>query len=73
MGKLTKILFAGWVAALCASLLVLPTGAQAQSGVNPMAAFAMQFVLVMGLIFVALLLTRRIAAWIDRLRKKRKD
>ena len=72
MGKLTKKLFTGWVSVLCIALLTLPAGAGVQPGVNPMVNLSILFVFVMGVLFVALLLTKRIAAWIDRLREKRK-
>ena len=71
MGELTKKLFAGWASVFCAALFVLPASA-ADPGINSMLAVPILFVLVMGAIFIALLLTKRIAAWIDRLREKRK-
>ena len=54
--------------ALAMASPLVPTGR-----LSPLAAFIWQFGLVMTLIFVALLLTKRIAAWIDKKRANRKD
>jgi len=70
-------LLAALAAALCSAYLTLPAfaiaGGLTPAGLGPVGAFAWQFVLVMALVFIALLLTKRIAAWIDNKRGNRKD
>ena len=68
MGKLTHKIFA----LACAALFILPAAAQTESGANPIVTLSLQIVLMLAFVFAVLLLTKRIAAWIDRLREKRK-
>jgi len=64
--------------ALCAKLVILPifAGAVESDGATQASGIALQFFsqvfLVFMLIFAALLLTKKIAAWIDKNREKRK-
>ena len=68
MGKLTR----GLLAVACTALLILPGSAQAEPGPNPIVTLSLQIILMLAFIFTVLLLTKRISAWIDRLREKRK-
>ena len=75
--RLSKFLPFG-CAALAAVQMPLTALAQGEPGAQPpgygvfFGAFVGQFILVMGLIFVALLGTKKIASWVDKLRAKRK-
>ena len=62
---------------LCGAFLSLPVFAEAGDAAAPPtsgsgAQFFLQILLVFGLIFLSLLATKKIAAWIDRNREKRK-
>jgi len=64
--------------ALCAVMVILPifAGADGGDGATQASGMAIQFFsqvfLAFSLIFAALLLTKKIAAWIDKNREKRK-
>lgn len=73
MGKLTQKLFAGACAVTCITLLILPVCAQVEPDANPAVGLTIQILLMLGLVFAAVLLTKPIAILIDRIRKKRKD
>ena len=71
-----KTFAAFFCAVLCMAFLTLPAFADGEaaalSGASPVTSFIWQFFLVMTLVFVALLLTKRIAAWVDKKREERK-
>ena len=69
---MTRKFFALTCAIFCMGLLILPASAQAEPATSPIVTLSLQIILMLAFVFAVLLLTKRIAAWIDRLREKRK-